>query len=170
MAYYITKKSVERHKQLLAQIQTAMSKDEDIILATAPGQSPGAAKYWLRNLFASAKQFPEFGFADLGDNVVVSILDTGQVRVYPIQSASPLSPIVVAVDEFGALAELTTSNRSDVSLSFRPSDEYEEDALIAAAKELGWAVTILPIGDGRLSLGASRHEDVVDNPNPFDAV
>ena len=168
MAYYPTESQVKRNIKMLEMIRAAMDDEREIIISTANNQSPGGAKYWLRNLFASADQYPDYGFAGLGARTVVSIMDDGRIRCYPSDKPRATAPVIRELDEMFALSE-AMNRKTLLSLSFVPSEDYEEKALRDALHSLGYhEVELDKVGD-RLYLESKLDED--DNESsPFDII
>ena len=168
MAYYPTERQVKRNLGLLSQIRDAIANDNDIIISPSDSQSPGGAKYWLRNLFASADQFPDYGFSGLGARTVVSIMDDGRIRCYPSGAPTATSPTIVELDEMSVLSEAMTG-RMHINTVFKPSEEFEKESFLEALQELGYYAKFRQEGD-RGAVELTKIETTDEDSSPFDLV
>ena len=169
MAYYPTRSQVERNTGLLKQIQAAIIAGDELVISPAKNQSPGGAKYWIRNVFASADVFKDLGFAGLGAATIVSIMDDGRLRLYPSGLPSAASPSIDELDEMAVLAEAMTG-RPHSSILFTPSEDYDEPGLMDAVMDFGYDIQLTVLGDGMIKAELTKSEGVedVEPSSPFD--
>lgn len=167
MAYYLTRRQVEKHRDLLNQIRNAIDENKDVHIKPSANQTIGGCKYWIRNLLKCASQYPDFGYGDIANEIVVETMVGGSLVLKPSLRSSRVAPEIAIFDELAAMGEIISSAGNDLELEFTPSEDFHEGGMYDACYELGWKLVTIAKHGSVCTIKLVREEATVST---FDVI